>query len=97
MVNLKTETEMYQDFMKYLYNKKIKVKFCKLMSIPAKFEICIRKDNELTDENLKQLSFLLKIRINFIQQAVCFKIFKQKVKLTDHTIVYQYIFAVFLI
>ena len=79
MVNLKLESQIHQGFMKCLYQNKIKVDFCKLHTIPNKFEICIRKKHELKDKELDELSFLLKMRINLCNKQICFKTFKQKV------------------
>ena len=95
MVNLKTETKIHHDFMDYLNRKKIKANFCKLHSTGRTFEICIRKENILTDKNMEDLSFLLKIRINLAKKQIAYKIYEQKVRLNDNKEVHQYLFACF--
>ena len=64
---------------------------------PHKFELCIRKKDSWKDEELEQLSLLLKIRINLCSKQICFKIFKQKVRLKNKSLIYQYLFCVFFI
>ena len=97
MVNLKIETQIQQDFMKYLYKNKIKVNFCLLAAENRKFEICITKRHELQQKELEDLALLLKFNINLSEKQICFKVFKQKVKLTNKSIVHHYIFCGFFI
>ena len=54
-----------------------------MASIPNKFEICIRRENELTGKKVKK--------------DVCYKIFQQRVRLVDQSRVYHYIFVVLFI
>ena len=56
-----------------------------------------KKKHELQQKELEDLALLLKFNINLSEKQICFKVFKQKVKLTNKSIVHHYIFCGFFI